>query len=231
MQAVETKAEVAQVTQPEQQVEKTVPLLKEKPVYDVCKRIFDIVMSAFALIVLSPVFLIVAIAIKREDGGNVFYSSTRLTKGGKEFKMYKFRSMCLNADQMLDSLMDQNEVNGPAFKIKDDPRITKVGKFIRKTSIDELPQLLNILRGEMTIIGPRPPLPREVAQYTPYQMHRLDVKTGLACYHECMGRSDTTDFDEWVEADLKYIRERSMLTDLKIIFMTAKVVLTGEGAC
>lgn len=201
-----------------------------KPVYDVCKRIFDIVMCSFALIVLSPVFLGVAIAIKLEDGGKVIYKQTRLTKGGKEFGMYKFRSMIPNADQLVDSLMDQNEVDGPAFKITDDPRITKVGTFIRKTSIDELPQLVNILKGEMSIIGPRPPLPREVAQYTPYQMHRLDVITGLACYHEVEGRSDCKNFDEWVEQDLRYIRERSMLTDIKIIFRTIKVVLTGSGA-
>lgn len=201
-----------------------------KPVYDVCKRIFDIVMCTFALIVLSPVFLGVAIAIKLEDGGKVIYKQTRLTKGGKEFGMYKFRSMIPNADQLVDSLMDQNEVDGPAFKITDDPRITKVGNFIRKTSIDELPQLVNILKGEMSIIGPRPPLPREVAQYTPYQMHRLDVITGLACYHEVEGRSDCKNFDEWVEQDLRYIRERSMLTDIKIIFRTIKVVLTGSGA-
>lgn len=202
----------------------------KKPVYDFCKRIFDIVMSAFALIVLSPVFLVVAIAIRREDGGKAIYSQVRLTKGGKEFKMFKFRSMCVDAEKQLDSLMDRNEMTGPAFKIADDPRITKIGRFIRKTSIDELPQLLNILKGDMSIIGPRPPLPREVAQYTPYQMHRLDVKTGLACYHECQGRSDSHDFDEWVESDLKYIRERSMLTDLKVIWWTAKVVLTGKGA-
>lgn len=203
---------------------------KNKPVYDFFKRIFDIVMSLFALIVLSPVFLVIAILIKAEDGGKIVYKSTRLTKGGKEFGMYKFRSMIPNADKLKDSLMAQNEVNGPAFKMKDDPRITKIGKFIRKTSIDELPQLLNILKGDMTIIGPRPPLPQEVAQYTPYQMHRLDVKTGLACYHEVEGRSDSTDFDEWVEQDLRYIRERSMWTDIKIIFKTIKVVLTGEGA-
>ncbi len=201
-----------------------------KPAYEVCKRIFDLVMSTFALIVLSPVFLAVAIAIKIEDGGSVFYSQTRLTKGGKMFKMFKFRSMCPNAHQMLDSLRDLNEMNGPAFKIKDDPRITKVGKFIRKTSIDELPQLVNIIMGDMSIIGPRPPLPEEVAQYTPYQMHRLDVKTGLACYHECQGRSEDKDFDKWVESDLRYIRERSMLTDIKVIFLTIRVVLTGEGA-
>ena len=201
-----------------------------KPVYEFCKRVFDLVMSAIALVLLSPVFLGVAIAIKIEDGGPVFFNQTRLTKGGKEFKMFKFRSMCPDAESKLEALMDRNEMNGPAFKIKEDPRITKVGKFIRKTSIDELPQLMNIILGHMSIIGPRPPLPREVAQYTPYQMHRLDVKTGLACYHECSGRSDNPDFDAWVEADLKYIRERSMLTDLKVIFWTIKVVLTGKGA-
>lgn len=201
-----------------------------KPAYEVCKRIFDLVMSAFALVVLSPVFLIVAIAIKCEDGGKAFYCQTRLTKDGKKFQMYKFRSMCPDADKKLDELMDQNEMTGPAFKIRNDPRVTRVGDFIRKTSIDELPQLVNIIKGDMSIIGPRPPLPREVEQYTPYQMHRLDVKTGLACYHECQGRSDSRDFDEWVESDLRYIRERSMLTDLKIIFMTIRVVLTGKGA-
>lgn len=201
-----------------------------KPVYDVCKRIFDLLLSAFALIVLSPVFLAVAIAIKMEDGGSVFYTQTRLTKGGKEFKMYKFRSMCPNADEKLDELQDLNEMTGPAFKITDDPRVTKVGKFIRKTSIDELPQLVNIIKGDMAVIGPRPPLPNEVAMYTPYQMHRLDVITGLACYHECRGRSNCRDFDMWVEQDLEYIRDRSILTDIKIILATIKIVLTGEGA-
>lgn len=211
-------------------LEKSYTPPKEKPVYDFCKRVFDIVMASFALIVLSPVFLVVAIAIKLEDGGSVFYTQTRLTKGCKEFKMFKFRSMCPDADKKLEELMDRNEMTGPAFKIADDPRVTKVGRFIRKTSIDELPQLVNIIAGDMSIIGPRPPLPREVEQYTPYQLHRLDVKTGLACYHECQGRSDSHDFDEWVEADLRYIRERSMLTDIKVIFWTIKVVLTGKGA-
>lgn len=203
---------------------------KAKPAYDICKRIFDVVMCTIALILLSPLFLVIAILIKAEDGGTVFFKQTRLTKGGKEFGMYKFRSMVPNAEKKLESLMSQNEVKGPAFKMKDDPRITKIGKFIRRTSIDELPQLFNIIKGDMTIIGPRPPLPREVAQYTPYQMHRLDVKTGLACYHEVEGRSDSKDFDKWVEQDLRYIRERSMWTDIKIICMTIKVVLTGQGA-
>lgn len=211
-------------------LEKTYQAPKPKPVYDFFKRAFDLVMASFALLVLSPVFLGTAIAIKCEDGGKVFYAQTRLTKGGKEFKMYKFRSMCPNADKMLDQLLKYNQVKGPAFKMENDPRVTKVGHFIRKTSIDELPQLVNIIMGDMSIIGPRPPLPREVAQYTPYQLHRLDVKTGLACYHECEGRSDDKDFDKWVESDLRYIRERSVLTDLKVIFRTIGVVLSSKGA-
>ena len=218
------------LTDKNEQQEKTYTAPPPKPVYDVCKRIFDLVMSVFALIVLSPVFLIASIAILIEDGAPVFFCQTRLTKGGKEFKMYKFRSMVKDAEARLAALQDQNEMKGPAFKITNDPRITKVGRILRKTSIDELPQLLNILKGDMSIIGPRPPLPREVEQYTPYQMHRLDVITGLACYHECQGRSESKNFDAWVESDLKYIRERSMLTDLKVIFMTIKVVLTGQGA-
>lgn len=201
-----------------------------KPGYEICKRIFDVLMSALALIILSPLFLITAVVVWLQDGGKPIYSQIRLTKGGKEFRMYKFRSMRVDAEALLDELMDQNEMTGPAFKMKDDPRITPVGRFIRKTSIDELPQLINIIKGDMSIIGPRPPLPREVAQYTEYQMHRLDVKTGLACYHECTGRSDSNDFDEWVESDLKYIRERSFWTDLKVIFLTIKVVITGKGA-
>lgn len=214
----------------EPQQEKTYIPPKEKPVYDFCKRVFDLVMCLIAMIPFVFIYIGVAIAIKLEDGGPVIYSSTRLTKGGREFKMYKFRSMYPDADKRLEELLSQNEMTGPAFKMSHDPRITKVGKFIRKTSIDELPQLLNIIKGDMSIIGPRPPLPREVEQYTPYQMHRLDVKTGLACYHECMGRNDNPDFDQWVESDLKYIRERSMWTDIKVIFMTIKVVLTGKGA-
>ncbi len=198
--------------------------------YEVCKRLFDIVMSLLALVLLSPLFLVVTLLIWLQDGGNPIYVQTRMTKDGKLFRMYKFRSMCMDAEQKLEELLPKNEMTGPAFKIRDDPRVTKFGRVIRRTSIDELPQLLNILKGDMAIIGPRPPLPREVAQYTPYQMHRLDVKTGLACYHECQGRSEANNFDEWVESDLKYIRERSMKTDLKIIFWTIRIVLTGKGA-
>ena len=200
------------------------------PVYDFFKRIFDLVVASVALIVLSPLFLVTAIAIRAEGRGPVIFSQVRLTKDAKPFKMFKFRSMCVDAEAKKKELQDQNEMQGPVFKIADDPRITKVGRFIRRTSIDELPQLVNILMGDMTVIGPRPPLPDEVAQYDEYQMHRLDVKTGLACYHECLGRSDSDSFDAWVEQDLKYIRERGMLTDIKILLLMVKAVLSGRGA-
>ena len=221
-------------TQPEQKPvasdQKTYVPPAPKPVYEFFKRLFDILLCSFALIVLSPVFLVVAIAIKCEDGGTVFFSQTRLTKNGKQFQMFKFRSMCPNADAMLEALLDENEMEGPAFKIKKDPRVTKVGRFIRKTSIDELPQLFNVIKGDMSIVGPRPPILREVEQYTPYQMHRLDVKTGLSCYRECHGRSNIHSFDEWVESDLKYIKERNLWVDFKVILLTIWVVISGKGA-
>ena len=204
---------------------------KKKPVYEFFKRFFDLVLSLIGMIPFSVIYIGVAIAVKIEDGGPIIYSSIRYTKGGKPFKMYKFRSMYPDADKRLEELLAKNDMNGPAFKMQNDPRITKVGRFIRKTSIDEMPQLLNIIKGDMSIVGPRPPLPREVEQYKPHQMHRLDVKTGLACYHECMGgRSQNPDFEQWVESDLKYIRERGIWTDLKIFILTIWVVITGKGA-
>ena len=214
----------------EPQQEKTFVAPKKMPVYEFLKRFFDLTLSLLAMIPFALIYICVAIAVKIEDGGPVIYSSTRLTKGGKPFKMYKFRSMYPDADKRLEELLAQNEMKGPAFKMAKDPRVTKVGRFIRKTSIDETPQLLNIIKGDMTIVGPRPPLPREVEQYNEYQMHRLDVKTGLACYHECSGRNDNPDFEQWVESDLKYIQERGPWTDLKIFFMTIWVVITGKGA-
>lgn len=205
-------------------------MLKEKPVYDFFKRCFDIVLSGLAIIVLSPVFLVVAIAV-HSDGGPAFFTQMRVGKNGKPFRIFKFRSMCVNADspEMLAKVAAMNEMDGPAFKAKDDPRITKVGHFIRRTSIDELPQLFNIFNGTMTIVGPRPPLEREVVQYTEYQKQRLLVKQGLTCYWQCSGRNNIN-FDEWVELDLKYIRERSLWTDLKIILKTVPAVLSGDGA-
>ena len=166
-----------QTAEPQQETVYVAP--KKKPVYEFFKRFFDLTLSLIAMIPFALIYVCVAIAVKIEDGGTVIYSSVRYTKGGKAFKMYKFRSMYPDADKRLEELLSQNEMKGPAFKMQNDPRITKVGRFIRKTSIDETPQLLNIIKGDMSIVGPRPPLPREVEQYKPHQMHRLDVKTGL----------------------------------------------------
>ncbi|HBM81114.1 MAG: sugar transferase [Clostridiales bacterium] len=198
-------------------------------IYLFFKRLFDIVCSLFAIIILSPLFIVTAILIKLDSNGPVFFIQKRCGKGAKEFNMLKFRSMVCNAEELLDNLKEKNEQTGPAFKIKDDPRITRVGKFIRKTSIDELPQLFNILKGDMSIVGPRPPLPREVKQYGPYEKLRLAVKPGLTCYWQVMGR-DSIGFDEWVKLDIKYIQDRNFWLDLKLIFKTFKVFFGDENA-
>ena len=199
--------------------------------YLILKRIFDIVFSLAVLLVLSPVYLIMALLIVLDDPhAGPIYAQTRVGKDGKTFRFYKFRTMVKDADRMLDSLRDLNEKrDGPAFKIKDDPRITRVGRFLRKTSLDELPQFFNVLKGDMSVVGPRPPLPHEVAQYTPYHMQRLSVTPGLTCYWQTRKNRDAIQFEDWMELDLRYIRERSFLLDLKLIFLTVKVVVTGEG--
>lgn len=197
--------------------------------YEKIKRFFDICLSAAALVVLSPLLLVIAILIYLEDKGPVIYSQTRIGKDGRAFKLYKFRSMCVDADEKLKDLQKLNERDGPVFKIKNDPRVTKVGKFIRKTCIDELPQLVNIIKGDMSIVGPRPPLPNEVEQYNSYQKQRLLVVPGLTCYWQIQ-KGEKTTFDEWVELDLKYIKERSILLDFRLILLTFKVILSGKGA-
>ena len=197
--------------------------------YEKIKRFFDICLSTAALVVLSPLLLVIAILIYLEDKGPVIYSQTRIGKDGRAFKLYKFRSMCVDADEKLKDLQKLNERDGPVFKIRDDPRVTKVGKFIRKTCIDELPQLVNIIKGDMSIVGPRPPLPNEVEQYNSYQKQRLLVVPGLTCYWQIQKGEETT-FDEWVELDLRYIKERSILLDFRLILLTFKVILSGKGA-
>lgn len=198
--------------------------------YIVSKRIIDIIGSLAGLIFLSPLFLIVAILIKLEDPkGKVFFSQERNGKYPGTFKMYKFRSMVHNAEELLEKLKDQNEQTGPVFKMKEDPRITRVGKFIRKTSIDELPQLFNVLRGDMSLVGPRPPIPREVEQYTTYQMQRLGVKPGLTCLWQVGGRN-SVDFDGWVELDIEYIKSRSLWLDIKLIIKTVFVLFGDRNA-
>lgn len=202
---------------------------KKSPVFFALKRIFDIVASLMGLIILSPVFLIVTIAILIEDGSPVIFVQERNGIDGKVFRMYKFRTMCQDADKMHESLLTKNELDGPAFKMKNDPRITRIGKFLRKTSIDELPQLLNILKGEMSIVGPRPLPTYETAQCNDYQKQRMMIKPGLTCYWQCSGRNDIP-FDQWIEMDLQYIKEASVLVDIKIILKTVGSVISGKGA-
>lgn len=198
-------------------------------IYRAAKRTLDIVCSMGAIAVLALPMGIVSLLIYSEDKGSPIFSQTRLTKDGKTFRMYKFRSMCTDAEEKFAEVQKGNQCDGLAFKMDNDPRITRIGKFIRKTSIDELPQLFNVLKGDMSIIGPRPPLPREVNLYTPHQMQRLLVKSGLSCYCQCNGRSDMP-FDEWVESDIKYIEERSMKSDMKLMMKTVKVVFDKKGA-
>ena len=204
--------------------------LKKKPTYAFLKRAFDIVSSFFGLVVLSiPLLIVALIVVIDSPGASPIYVQERVGKNGRKFKFYKFRSMIPNAEQMLDSLLEKNEMEGPAFKISDDPRITKFGRFIRKTSIDELPQLWNVLTGDMSLVGPRPPLPREVEMYSEYQLQRLAVKPGLTCYWQIQPKRNSLSFDEWLDWDLKYILERSIGTDAKILFKTIGAVCGMEG--
>ncbi|WP_102279279.1 sugar transferase [[Lactobacillus] timonensis] len=198
--------------------------------YRFIKRLFDIIASALALVILSPLLLIIAICIKVDDPkGPVFYSQIRVGKDGKHFKMFKFRSMVTNADQLLEKLRAKNEVDGAMFKIKNDPRITRVGRVIRKYSLDELPQLANVVLGSMSIVGPRPPLVSEVAEYTDYDKQRLMVKPGATGMWQVGGRNDVS-FDEMVRLDLTYIQKRSIWLDLKIMFETVKIMIIPNGA-
>ena len=194
------------------------------------RRTQDIVFSLLALVVLSPLMLIImaAIYIDYQHASPVF-SQPRVGRGGRVFKFYKFRSMRANAEDMLKDLLKDNEMDGPVFKMANDPRITRVGSFIRKTSLDELAQLVNVLKGDMSIVGPRPPLPREVEQYDAYTFQRLYVTPGLSCYWQIQPHRNELSFEEWVDLDIKYIRERSFITDWKIIFRTVAVMLTRQG--
>ncbi len=200
------------------------------PVYRFGKRAFDIAASFLGLLVLSPVFLVLAVIIFADDPhGSPFFAQTRVGKGGKEFRFYKFRTMVTDAEARLEELLELNEVDGPVFKIRDDPRITRVGKWLRRTCLDELPQLWNVLKGDMSLVGPRPAMPREVAQYTAYQRGRLAVRPGLTCYWQITPNRNAVSFDDWVESDLRYIREASFSTDLKILFRTVGVVFSFDS--
>jgi lipopolysaccharide/colanic/teichoic acid biosynthesis glycosyltransferase len=192
--------------------------------------LFDIVASFLGLVLLLLPLIVVAIIIVIDSpGASPIYVQERVGKNGRKFKFYKFRSMVPNAEKMLDQLLEKNEMDGPAFKIKNDPRITRFGHFIRKTSIDELPQLLNVLKGDMSLVGPRPPLPREVDMYTEEQRQRLSVIPGLTCYWQIQPKRNSLSFDEWLSWDLKYIESRSCKVDLVILFKTLGAVFGFEG--
>ena len=198
--------------------------------YWVLRRAQDIVFSLLALILLAPMALLISLAIVLDSPGDgAIFRQRRVGRDGKLFWLYKFRTMCPDAEEQLNELLSQNQMDGPVFKIKGDPRITRVGRFLRKTSLDELPQLLNVLQGDMSIVGPRPALPREVELYSDYQRQRLYVTPGLSCYWQIAPHRNEMSFDEWVALDLKYIQERSFWVDWKIIFKKFKVCLLGHG--
>lgn len=203
--------------------------------YRAVKRAFDIVFSGVVLVVISIPSLVLAAAIRLESEGSPFYSQIRVGQTRPDgslttFRMWKFRSMYKDADERLAELKDQNEIAGAMFKTKEDPRVTRIGRFIRKHSIDEFPQFLNVFLGQMSVVGPRPPLPSEVAEYTEYDLQRLAVKPGITGWWQVTDRNDT-DFDGMVRRDLEYIAKRGVITDLKIVLLTVVEVFTGGGAC
>lgn len=205
-------------------------ILRTKRFYWMGRRAQDIFFSLLALIVLAIPMLIVGLMIWIDSpGASPIFAQDRVGRDGRIFRFYKFRSMIPDAESKLNEVLDQNEMDGPVFKMKNDPRITRVGRFIRRTSLDELPQLINILKGDMSIVGPRPALPREVAQYTDYEKQRLYVTPGLTCYWQIQPNRNELSFDEWMELDLKYIQDRSFWLDWKLIFQTLAVVFKMYG--
>jgi lipopolysaccharide/colanic/teichoic acid biosynthesis glycosyltransferase len=206
-----------------------VPLKELSMGYRIARRSLDIVFSAAILLVLFPFLILVSIAVAVTSRGPIFYQSMRVGVGGKIIPFLKFRTMVVGADSMKIHLESGNEQEGPIFKIRRDPRITKIGAFLRKYSIDEIPQFIHVLTGEMTLVGPRPHLPNEVGLYEEHVIPRLSVKPGLTCFWQIRGRSDLT-FEEWVEMDLQYIREMNFWLDLKILAKTPYAILHGKGA-
>lgn len=217
--------------QPDSKTRASASRLHRRYGYRFAKRTFDIAFSLLVLALFWWVYVIVAIAIKVDDpAGPVFFVQERMGKDEKPFNMFKFRSMYADAEERLAELKELNEKDGPVFKIKDDPRITRVGRFIRKTSIDELPQFFNVLLGNMSIVGPRPALRRETDLYTPHQRERLLVKPGITCYWQTRKNRDAISFDEWVDLDLLYINQCSAWADFKLVIQTVGCVLTAQGS-
>ncbi len=193
------------------------------------KRLLDIVLATLGLVATLPVWLVIVLAIKLDSPGPAIFVQQRVGLHGRHFRFYKFRSMYADAEQRLAEVQAHNEIDGPVFKMRKDPRVSKVGAFLRRTSLDELPQLINVLRGEMSLVGPRPPLPREVEQYRPGDIIRLSVKPGLTCLWQVSGRSNVS-FDQWMEFDREYVRNMSLWLDLQILLRTVWVVVSCRGA-
>jgi exopolysaccharide biosynthesis polyprenyl glycosylphosphotransferase len=192
------------------------------------KSTLDFFFSFTVIMLVSPVFLMIAVAIRLEDGGPVLFTQERVGLNGRRFSIFKFRTMVANAEALKISLQEQNEQTGPVFKITNDPRVTRIGRFLRKTSFDELPQFFNVIRGEMSVVGPRPPIPSEVEKYKKWQKRRLTMKPGITCTWQVSGRNNIP-FKEWVKLDLEYIDNWSLTRDAVLILKTIKVILTGTG--
>jgi len=204
--------------------------IPRRPVsYRVWKRGFDLGVSLVLVVLALPLLAVIALLVKVTSRGPIFYSSVRVGRCGKHFNFLKFRTMYQDADRRLAELMAKNEKDGPIFKMKEDPRITPLGRFLRKYSLDELPQLFHVVKGDMSMVGPRPPVPREVAQYDEFARERLTIKPGMTCYWQIQGRSNLS-FEEWMALDHKYMEEMSFWTDVKILAQTPMAVLKGEGA-
>lgn len=203
--------------------------IKSRFIYHGVKRVFDFLAATCGIIILSPLMFIIAVLIKSEDHGPVFYKQVRVGKNGRTFEMYKFRSMFVNADQMLEELKKKNDVNGPMFKMKKDPRVTRIGHFIRKHSLDELPQFFNVIKGDMSLVGPRPPLPSEVDEYSNYDKQRLYVIPGCTGLWQATERNDA-DFDDMVKLDLRYIQRASICYDLLIIWKTIVIIFKPNSS-
>lgn len=200
-----------------------------RPVYEAAKRFLDVLIAATLLVLLSPLLLVTLIVVKATSPGPALFRQARCGRGGSMFTCWKFRTMVPNAEETRDALLPDNECSGPVFKIRRDPRVTRVGRLLRKTSIDELPQLWNVVRGDMSLVGPRPPLPSEVAAYTARERERLSVRPGLTGLWQVSGRSNLT-FERWIELDLEYVQRRGFLLDLRVLILTVPAVISGRGA-
>lgn len=213
---------MAEVTRPK--------IERAHPAWRAIKRLLDAVTAAFLLLVLSPLFVLLAILIKLSSPGCVFYRWKVVGKGGRYFTSYKFRTMFENADALKEDLLSRNEMKGPMFKIKNDPRITSAGRWLRRYSLDELPQLWSVLKGDMSLVGPRPPLQTEFERFTEWQKRKIQVKPGITCLWQIRGRNRIDDFDDWVRLDIEYIEHWSLWLDFKILIKTIPAVLTARGA-